>query len=89
MMTILLTLRWKLFHHNQVEPIGTMTATVASGQIRLGKPKLNELVEKMPDGILTQLKPVVRGHVREYLKDMRYCILWNEDTGLETTCKML
>lgn len=84
-----LTIRHKLFHHDQTDPLGIMMATTEGTKIKFGKPSFTPAIEKLPDGILRQFRKTIRGHVVEFLKDTRYCILWNEETGFETTCKLL
>jgi hypothetical protein len=91
---------YALFHHQDGLVLGTMTATcsrrqgstrqvVHLGGLSVGGRTLSEqaAADKLPqpgDHVLRQLKSVVRGHVQEYLKDTKYQILYNEDTGIRS-----
>lgn len=90
MTTLHLTIRRKLFHNDTVEPLGTMLATYSRKNDCLALGNFRKLREDtLPPVELSQMRQVVRNHVMEFLKDTRYCFLWNEDTGFETECKLI
>ena len=86
MRKLLITINWKLFHSSDRRPVGGMIATVAPDhRIKL---RWSEIFERgHPDAPLPDMRgiaQVIRLHVRTYLRDTRYTIFWNENTGIET-----
>lgn len=70
--------------------LGHLTAIASDARIVLAKLSFNEVAaEKMPEGSGRVLHSTVKRHVRQFLKDTRYCFTNDPESGFECEMRVL